>query len=418
MGMTITEKILARSSSKKKVSVGEIVLAKPDIAVNMDTFFPFIIKALNKIGIEGVWDPNRVIVVFDHKIPADSVNVAEMHKTIREFVKETGIKYFYDVGRGGISHQLMAEKGHARPGMLYVADDTHAITLGALGTFAVALGFDIVSVLTTGKTWFKVPESIKFNIVGNFDKGVMSRDLIQRIVGDLGSDGALYKVMEFDGPTVGAMSIDGRMTMCNAVNNAGAKTGIVNPDQKTIDYVKRRTKESFDVLKSDKDAEYTDILDYDVTKLEPQVTLPPTPVNVKSVVDVENVEIDQAYIGSCASGRMEDLRVAARILKGKRIHPRVRMFIVPSSQEVYQRATNEGLIEIFGQSSALVCAPSCGPCAGYWGTLAAYEVCVATSVLNTPGRMGSHKSQIYLASAATVASSAIEGKICDPRGFM
>ena len=418
IGLTISEKILASASGKKEVTPGEFVTAKPDLAVNMDTFFPFAIEALKKVGISKVWNPNKVVVNIDHKVPPESIAAAEKHKVIREFVKAQAIKYFYDIGRHGITHQLMVERGHARPGMLYVADDTHATTLGALGAFAVALGFDILQVLATGTTWFKVPESIKFKVEGNLSKGVMSRDIIQRILGDIRSCGALYKAMEFVGSTIDQMNIEGRMTLCNTVNNAGAKTGIINPDQKTIDYVRERTKEPFREVRSDHDAYYDEVFDYEISKLEPQVAIHPNPVDVKPVTEIEGLEIDQGFIGSCASGRMEDLYIAAKILRNFKVHPNVRMLVVPSSQEVYLSAMREGLTHTLIQAGAIICAPSCGPCFGLWGVLGDKETCISTSVLNSPGRMGSHKAKIYLASAATVAASAIQGKITDPRDFV
>ncbi len=418
--MTISEKILARASGKDRVTAGEYVTAKPDIAVFGDPpfFLPTFIRALKEIGVEKVFDPEKVAISFDHFSPPKDIPGAEGQKTVREWVKEQGIKYFYDHGRGGICHQLMAEAGHARPGMLYAADDTHAITLGALGAFAVALGYDMISVLATGETWFKVPESYRINVTGRFSKGVMSKDLSQRIIGDLGAEGALYKVLEFSGSAIREMSIDGRMALCNSVNNAGAKTGIINPDEKTMEYMKGRAKKTFKPVSSDPDSLYEKKIEYDVSKLEPQIAVPPAPQNVKSIAETESVEIDQANLASCASGRMEDLRIAAKILKGRKVHPRIRMLVTPVSYEVELAALREGLIEIFLNANAVVLSPSCAGCGAILGALAAGETCIASTPLNFPGRMGSPKAKIYLGSPATVAASAVSGKITDPRKFL
>lgn len=420
MGMSISEKILARASGKDEVVAGEFVQAKPDMVAVTDTtiFQKGVVEKLKELAVKKIPNPDKVSVTFDHRVPAYDILSAEMHKVIRQFVKEYSIKNIYDVGRHGISHQIMAEKGRALPGTLYVADDTHATTLGAFGAFACMLGIDLLNVFVTGENWFRVPESLKFNITGDFKKGVISRDLIALILSDIGLK-PMYKAMEFVGPTIKEMSIDGRMTLCNLVPIAEAKNGIINPDQKTIDYVKSRTNKSFKVLTSDPDAEYEEVFDYDVSTLEPLVAMPGTPNNAKSVVEIEGVDINQAYIGSCASGRMEDLRIAAKILKGRKINPNVRMLIFPSSQEIYRNALREGLIEIFLEAGATICNPTCGPCAGmHMGLLASDEVCIATSTLNIKGRMGSPNSKLYLASAATVTASAVEGKISDPRDFL
>lgn len=421
MGMTIAEKILAKASGKKEITTGEIVCARVDMAAVTDTtiFTKGVVEALEEVGIKRVWDPDRIAITFDHRVPDHNVTSAEVHKTIRKFVREQNIKFFYDVGRHGISHQIFAERGHARPGMLYVADDTQATTLGAFGAFAVMLGIDMLEVFATGETWFRTPETIKFNITGYFGEGVMSRDLIQWILADIGSDRALYKVMEFDGPTVNGMSIDSRMTICNLVTNAEAETAIINPDQKTVNYIKTRTKEPLRVMNSDADAIYEEVFDYNVAGLEPLITLPNDPLNSKAVVEADGIEIDQAYIGSCASGRIEDLEAAAKVLAGRSVHPRVRLIIIPSSQEIYLNAVRQGLMEVFIQAGASIFAPTCGPCFGaHSGVLAAEETCIATAPLNLAGRMGSDKAKIYLASPFTVAASAVEGKITDPRKFV
>jgi 3-isopropylmalate/(R)-2-methylmalate dehydratase large subunit len=420
MGMNVSEKILAKASGKKRVSPGEFVWATPDKAYMMDRMTPTYYNFLKEVGLRRVYDSNQIIVSFDHHVPADSLAAAERQRICREFVREQGIKHFYDIGRAGINHQFMAEIGHARPGTLIVGDDTHAPALGGVGAFAVGLGMDIGYVLALGKAWFRVPESFKISITGKLPVGVMSRDLIQWIIGEhnLGSRGAVYKALEFAGPTVDKMSIDGRLTLCCLSVQSGAKTGIVNPDRKTMDYVKARAREPFEALKSDLDAEYEEVLNYDVSGLEPQVAFPPAPNNVKTVTEAEGIEIDQAVVCSCAGARIEDLRAGAEILRGRKVHPGVRMIVIPVTQEVYLDALEEGLIKVFIQSGAVVCAPTCGACSGALAQVVAGETTIQSSVLNSPGRCGSPEARIYLASAATIAASAVNGKITDPRKFL
>ncbi len=380
---------------------------------------PLAVESFKKIGVKKVWDNERIVIILDHQVPADTVKSAELHKIMREFVKEQGIKNFYDVGFGGICHQIMPEKGHVRPGELIAGADSHTCTYGALGALGVGIGStEMAGVFATGKLWLRVPKVIKINVEGEFQKFVTPKDLILNIIGQIRVDGAIYRGIEFSGPTIRNMSVDGRMTICNMVVEMGAKTGIVEPDEISIKYVKERTNKPFTILKSDSDAQetYEKTLNIDVTNLEPQVSCPSSVDNVKPVSEVGDVEINQAFLGSCTNGRLEDLRLAASLLEGKRIKEGVRMIVVPASQEIYLKALKEGLLEIFVRAGALVCNPTCGPClGGHLGLLAPGEVCISSSNRNFIGRMGSPKAYVYLASPATVAASALAGKIVDPR---
>ena len=415
--MNICEKILARASGKKEVSPGEIVEAKVDMAMVNEITGPLAIEAFHEIGIEKVWDNQRIVMVLDHQIPADSVKSAELHKIMRKFAKEQGIRHFYDVGFGGVCHQVMVEKGHVRPGELIVGADSHTCTYGALGAFGTGIGStEMAAVFATGRIWLKVPETIKISVTGTFQKFVTAKDLILNVIGQIGADGALYKAIEFNGSTIESLSISERMTLCNMAVEAGAKTGIINPDEKTILYVRNRTNEPFKPLTSDFDAEYEKTIEIDVSGLEPQIACPHSVDNVKSASEVEGTPINQAFIGSCTNGRIEDLRLAAEIIKGRKISNGVRFLVTPASQEVYLQALREGLLETFVEAGACVCNPTCGACfGGHMGLLADGETCISSSNRNFIGRMGSPKAKIYLASPATVAASAIKGEITDPR---
>jgi 3-isopropylmalate/(R)-2-methylmalate dehydratase large subunit len=415
--MNITEKILAKASSKKSVTPGEIVDANVDAIMIHDLTGPLAVESFKKIGAEKVWDNQKVIVILDHQIPAESVKAAELHKTMRQFAKEQKLR-IYDVGRGGICHQVMPEQGHVVPGAVIVGADSHTCTYGAFGAFATGIGStEAAAVMTTGKIWLKIPSTIKINVDGAFPKYVTPKDLILNVIGTLGVDGAIYKSAEFTGPTMKAMSIAGRMTICNMAVEMGAKNGIVEPDQTVKDFLQSRVKAlpDFAALKSDKDAQYERVLEFDVSKLEPQVACPSSVDNVKPVSEVGDVPVDQAFIGSCTNGRLEDLRLAAKIMKGKKVKDGVRALVIPASQEVYKQALAEGLTEIFTEAGAIVCGSACGPClGGHIGLLAAGETCVSSSNRNFIGRMGSTQAKVYLASPAVVAASALTGKITSP----
>jgi 3-isopropylmalate/(R)-2-methylmalate dehydratase large subunit len=418
--MNIIEKILANASGKQEVSPGEIVEANIDVAMTHDLTGPLAIKSFREIGAKKVWDKDKVVIILDHLVPASSVISAGLHKTVRSFAEEQHIQNFYDVGRGGVCHQVMPEKGHVRPGEVIVGSDSHTCTYGAFGAFATGIGStEMAAVFATGKLWFRVPEVIKVDVTGKFQKLVTAKDLTLNIVGKIGADGAIYKGLEFGGSTIRDMTIDGRMVLSNMAVEMGAKAGLIEPDKKTVDYVKARTDKPFNPVKSDPDSTYERVVDVDVSELEPQVAVPHSVDNVKPVSEVENVKVDQAFIGSCTNGRIEDLRSAAQILKGKKIARGVRLVVIPASQEIYLNAINEGLIKLFMDAGATVGNPNCGPClGGHMGILAEGEACISTSNRNFIGRMGSPKSFVYLASPATVAASAITGKITDPRKGM
>ncbi len=417
--MNITEKILAKASGKKKVSPREIVEAKVNMAMVNDITGPLTVKAFHKIRAGTVWNNQRIVIILDHQIPAESVRSAELHEIMRKFAREQKIGNFYDVGQGGICHQVMPEKGYVRPGELIVGADSHTCTYGAFGAFATGIGStEMAAVFATGTLWFKVPPVIKINVNGLFQDFVTSKDLILNIIGQVKADGAIYKGMEFTGSTVRNMSVDGRMTLCNMTVEMGAKNGIIEPDETTLNYVKNRVNEPFEPVKSDSDAAYEKVLDVNITDLEPQISCPSSVDNVKPVSEVGHVEIDQVFLGSCTNGRIEDLRLAAGFLKGRKIKREMRMLVIPASQEVYSQALREGLIETFVEAGAYVCSSTCGPCfGGHIGLLAPGEVCVSSSNRNFIGRMGSPKAHVYLASPATVAASALTGKITDPRSL-
>jgi 3-isopropylmalate/(R)-2-methylmalate dehydratase large subunit len=415
--MNITEKILAKASGKKAVHPGEIIDANVDMVMVHDLTGPLAVEAFKKIGIQKVWDNKKVVVILDHQVPAESVKAAELHKTMRQFAKDQNLQ-IYDVGKGGICHQVMPEKGHVTPGAVIVGADSHTCTYGAFGAFATGIGStEAAAVFATGKIWLKVPPAIKVNVKGKFQKYVTPKDLILSIIGKMGVDGAIYKSAEFTGPTIKSMCMSGRMTLCNMAVEMGAKNGIIEPDEKTSKFLEGRVKAlpDFEALKSDKDAVYERTVEFDVSKMEPQVACPSSVDNVKPVSEVGNVPIEQAFIGSCTNGRIEDLRLAAEVLKGKRVKDGVRALVIPASQEVYRQALNEGLLEIFTDAGAIVCGSACGPClGGHIGLLAAGEACVSTSNRNFIGRMGSTQASVYLASPATVAASAVTGKLTDP----
>ncbi len=418
--MNIIEKILAKSSGKEVVYPGEIVEANIDVAMTHDLTGPLAIKSFREIGVKKVWNRNKVVIILDHLIPASSVISAGLHKTIRNFAEEQHIDNFYDVGRGGVCHQIMPEKGHVRPGEVIVGSDSHTCTYGAFGAFATGIGStEMAAVFATGKLWFKVPEVIKVEITGKFQKLITAKDLTLNIVGKIGADGAIYKGLEFGGSTIRDMTIDSRMVLTNMAVEMGAKVGVIEPDQKTVHYVKARTDKPFTLFKSDTNATYERVVNLDVSDMEPQVAIPHSVDNVKPVSEVEDIIIDQAFIGSCTNGRLEDLHIAAKILKSKKVAQGVRLIIIPASQEIYLNAINEGLIKLFMDSGATIGNPNCGPClGGHMGILAEGETCISTSNRNFIGRMGSPKSFVYLASPATVAASAIKGKITNPTKVM
>jgi 3-isopropylmalate/(R)-2-methylmalate dehydratase large subunit len=422
MPQTITEKILAMHAGKKEVKPGEIINADIDLVMCHDVTTPPAITMLEKEGITKVFDKSKIVVTPDHFVPNKDIKSAELAKRLRDWVNKNNIENYYEVGCHGVCHAILPEQGHVLPGITIICGDSHTCTHGALGAFSTGVGStDLAAALATGQLWFKVPETIKFVIDGKLPKGVYSKDIILKIISDIGVDGALYKAMEFTGTTIDDLSVEARMTITNMAIEAGGKSGIIAPDKKTIDYVKERTKNKFEVVTSDKDAVYSDIKEYDVSTLEPIVSFPSLPSNGKTAKQAENmnIKIDQAYLGSCTNGRIEDLRIAAKILKGNKVASGTRMIVVPATTEIWKQANKEGLLDIFMESQATVSTPTCGAClGGHMGILAEGERCISSTNRNFVGRMGHPKSEVYLGSPATVAASAIEGKIVDPRRFI
>jgi len=417
--LTLAEKILAARSGRRKVSPGEFANARVDLILANDITAPIAIREFHKIGVDKVFDPGKIVMVPDHFVPNKDIASAEQAKMMREFAAEQGLIHF-EVGQMGIEHVLLPEQGLVLPGDVVIGADSHTCTYGALGAFATGMGStDIAAAMATGDVWMKVPPSIEFVYHGNLPEWVGGKDLILYTIGDIGVDGALYSAMEFTGEAVGALSMDGRFTMCNMAIEAGAKAGLCRVDEKTKHYVKSRAQRPYTIYEPDEGAEYSCVIEYDVSSLEPQVALPHSPGNTKPVSQVRDVEIDQVVIGSCTNGRLEDLQLAARILKGKVVNPRVRCIIIPGSQQVYLDALTEGLIEIFIRAGAAVSTPTCGPClGGHMGILADGERCISTTNRNFVGRMGSTKSEVYLASPAVAAASAITGRITSPEEVM
>jgi len=375
-----------------------------------------IAQIYDELGLDRVWDADKVVALIDHWIPAGKVDEAIIHQKCREFVEKYNIKNWLGM-REGICHAVFPQKGFVKPGDLIVGSDSHTTTYGALGAFSTGIGStDMAMVLATGELWFKVPATIKFDISGKIPKFIMGKDIILKIIGDIGVEGATYKTMEYAGEAVRELSIDGRFTLSNMAVEAGAKAGIIEPDEKAVEWVKSRTKEEFQVVRNDPDATFEEVIKMDISKLEPQVAKPPSPGNAVPVSEVEGIKIDQAFIGSCTNGRMEDMRAAAKILKGRVIPKEVRCIVIPASKEVYVQAMHEGLFDIFLEAGCVICNPHCGPCiGGSSGVLGPGEVCISSSNRNFIGRMGSKESKVYLASPYTVAASAVKGEITDPR---
>jgi 3-isopropylmalate/(R)-2-methylmalate dehydratase large subunit len=413
---TLAEKILAAHTDKEKVSPGEFINVRVDVILANDITAPIAIKEFRRIGVDRVFDPEKIVMVADHFVPNKDITSAEQAKMMRDFCREQRIPH-YDVGQMGIEHVLLPEQGLVVPGDVIIGADSHTCTYGALGAFATGMGStDIAAAMTTGDIWMKVPPTIKFIYHGNLPEWVGGKDLILHTIGQIGVDGALYAAMEFTGEAIDALSMDGRFTMSNMAIEAGGKAGIFHVDQKTIDYVKPRARRSYTVYEPDADAEYAQVIEYDVSSLEPQVSLPHLPSNARPVSEVGNIRIDQAVIGSCTNGRLSDLQLAARVIKGHKVHPEVRCIVIPGTQQVYLDALEEGLIETFIRAGAVVSTSTCGPClGGYMGVLAEGERCVSTTNRNFVGRMGHPKSEVYLANPAVAAASAITGHITGPK---
>ena len=413
--MNISEKILAAHAGKKSVAPGEFINPRVDVVLSNDITAPIAIREFRRIGVKKVFDPKKIVMVADHFVPNKDILSAEQAKEMREFCLEYGVK-FYDVGEMGIEHALLPEQGIVLPGDVVIGADSHTCTYGAVGAFATGMGStDIACAMATGDIWMKVPQNIKFVYHGKLGKWVGGKDLILYTIGQIGVDGALYAAMEFTGEAIDALSVEGRLTMANMAIEAGGKAGLFRVDEKTLAYVKSRAKRKYTVYDSDPDAAYAKVIEYDVSKIEPQVSMPHLPSNARPVSKVGNVKIDQAVIGSCTNGRIEDLRLAAQILKNRKVAKGVRCIVIPGTQQIYLDALKEGLIEIFVKAGAAFSTPTCGPClGGHMGVLADGERCVSTTNRNFVGRMGSPKSEVYLANPAVAAASAIAGKIEGP----
>ena len=416
MGMTIVEKILAAHAGKGSVSPGEIVMASVDIALGNDITAPIAIQEFREAGARRVFDPARVVLVADHFTPNKDIKSAEHAKLLREFAREQGLTHYFDVGRAGIEHALLPEKGIVVPGDLVIGADSHTCTYGALGAFATGVGStDLAAAMATGEVWLRVPNSIRFVYRGALRRWVVGKDLILRTIGEVGVDGALYRAMEFCGETIEALPMHDRISICNMAIEAGGKCGIVAPDAVTDEYVRGRAERAPRLYASDPDASYERVIEIDAAAVEPQVALPPLPENARGVSEIGDVRIDQVVIGSCTNGQIEDLRIAAGILKGRKVHPRVRLIVIPATQAIYAQALAEGLLGTFVEAEGAVSTPTCGPClGGHMGVLAAGERALATTNRNFTGRMGHPSSEVYLSGPAVAAASAVAGRIVGP----
>ncbi len=415
-GQTMVEKILARGAGKERVQPGDLVNVKVDLVMGNDITAPVAIKEFARLGLKRVFDPARVVLVPDHFTPNRDIPSAEQALALRRFASQYGIVHYYEVGRMGIEHALLPEQGLVLPGQIIIGADSHTCTYGALGAFATGVGStDLAAAMALGELWFKVPATLRFVYNGKLPKWVGGKDLILYTIGAIGVEGARYQAMEFCGPAIESLSMDGRLTMANMAIEAGGKCGYIQPDQVTFDYLEGRAKGPYEAVYSDIDAVYAQTYTFDISNLEPQVAFPPSPENVHPVSEAKGIKIDQVVIGSCTNGRLEDLRIAAAILKGRKVNPRVRLLVIPATQAIYRQALTEGLLEIFIDAEAAVSTPTCGPClGGHMGILAGGEVALATTNRNFTGRMGHRDSQVYLCGPAVAAASAVAGEIIHP----
>ena len=420
MPMTMTQKILAHHAGLKSVEAGQLVLVNVDRVLGNDITSPVAIREYERIGANGVYDREKVTMVMDHFAPNKDIKAAVQCKMCRDFCEKEEIVHFYDVGRMGIEHALLPEKGLVVPGDVVIGADSHTCTYGALGAFSTGVGStDMACGMATGKAWFKVPSAIKFILKGKLNKYVSGKDVILHIIGMIGVDGALYKSMEFVGEGVGALTVFDRLTIANMAIEAGAKNGIFEVDDATVNYVKERSDREILIFRADEDAVYDETYEIDLSSIRPTVAFPHLPENTKTIDEIEEVKIDQVVIGSCTNGHYKDLEEAARIIEGRKVAKNVRAIIIPATQDIYLKAMENGLLKIFIEAGCVVSTPTCGPClGGYMGLLAAGERAVATTNRNFVGRMGDVTSEVYLASPAVAAASAIAGKIANPEEIM
>ena len=416
MGMTMTQKILAAHAGEASVKAGQLIQAKLDIVMGNDITTAVALKEFQKTGAKEVFDKDKVVIVLDHFTPNKDIKAAEQCKACRTFAYDMEVKNFFDVGQMGIEHALLPEKGIVVPGQVIIGADSHTCTYGALGAFSTGIGStDMAIGMATGEAWFKVPSAIKFVLTGKPAKWVSGKDVILHIIGMIGVDGALYRSMEFVGEGIKNLSMDDRFTICNMAIEAGGKNGIFPVDEKTIEYLKEHSKRDFKVYEADPDAEYDEEYTIDLSELKPTVSFPHLPENTRTIDEVGDIAIDQVVIGSCTNGRIEDMRIAAEILKGRKVKKGLRCIVIPATQAIYLQSMKEGLLETFIEAGAVVSTPTCGPClGGYMGILAEGERCVSTTNRNFVGRMGHVDSEVYLASPAVAAASAITGKISSP----
>jgi 3-isopropylmalate/(R)-2-methylmalate dehydratase large subunit len=416
MGMTLTEKILAAHAGAGSVRPGDLIEARVDFCFANDITAPLAIREFERIGVPGVFDRQRVGMVPDHYAPNKDIASAEQCKVMREFVRKHDLPYYYEVGRAGIAHVLLAEEGLVLPGEVFVGADSHTCNHGALGAFSTGVGSsDLAAVMATGEIWLRVPETLRFVFRGKPAPWVTGKDLVLTVIGDIGVDGARYGAMEFTGDALKHLTMDERFSIANMAVEAGGKNGIMEPDETVLDWVRPRAQRPFTPVFADRDAEYVSVREYDTSRLEPVVSTPSSPGNVVPVREAAGVPVDQVFIGTCTNGRLEDLRVAARFLSGRTVHPRTRMMIIPATPAIYRQALAEGLIEIFMDAGAVVSASTCGPCiGGHMGVLAAGEVCVSTSARNFVGRMGHRESKVYHSGPAVAAASAVMGHLAHP----
>ena len=414
--MTITEKILAAHAGLDEVKPGDLITAKVDITLANDITGPVAINEFRKIGVDKVFDKERVVFVPDHFTPNKDIKSAQNAKQIREFAKEQGLRHYFEVGRLGIEHTLLPDQGIVGPGDLVIGADSHTCTYGALGAFSTGVGStDLACAMASGETWFKVPETIKVIFNGKLNKWVSGKDLVLHLIGDIGVDGALYQALEITGSAIDELSIDGRFTICNMAIEAGAKNGIIPPDKTTEEYVKNRTLRPYKFYQSDENAEYSRVIEYNTADIEPTVAFPHLPENTKPISQVGDIKIDQAVIGSCTNGRLPDIKEAAEILDGRKVHPDVRLIVLPGTQEIYLEAMKLGYAEIIVKAGGVFSTPTCGPClGGHMGILAEGERAISTTNRNFVGRMGHPKSEVYLSNPAIAAASAILGRIASP----
>lgn len=418
--MTMVEKIIAAHANQETVKPGDVVSVDLDLVLGNDVTTPVALEEFEKIGVTDVYDKEKIAIVPDHFTPNKDINSAEQSKLIREFATKKEIENYFEIGEMGIEHCLLPEKGLTLPGQIIIGADSHTCTYGAFGALATGIGSTDMAVgMATGKAWLRVPETIKFVYKGQLNKWVSGKDLILYTIGDIGVDGALYKAMEFDGNAVKDLSMAGRMTMSNMAIEAGGKCGLIEPDEKTFDYLKNKTDKSFKTYKSDNGADFSKVVEYNVSNIEPQVAFPHLPENTKPISEVGDIKIDQVVIGSCTNGRLEDLRMAANILKGRKKADHIRLIVFPGTQKIYLDAMKEGIIETLINAGAAVSTPTCGPClGGHMGILAKDERALATTNRNFVGRMGHPESEVYLSNPSVAAASAIAGKIVSPEEVM